>query len=50
MQATITTDLQEMMNAWNTIIAAARQQFPTASEEEVFQIAKSAMNNALGLK
>lgn len=50
MQATAANDIREMMNAWNTIIAAARKQFPAASEEEIFQIAKGAMNNALGLK
>jgi hypothetical protein len=43
-------DLQELMNGWNKIMAAARQQFPAATEEELFQIAKSAMNHALRAK
>jgi hypothetical protein len=47
--ATFAQDLQEMMNGWNTIMAAARKEFPNASEEELFQIAKGAMNRALGL-
>ena len=41
--------IAEMMNAWNTIVAAARKQFPQASEEEIFQIAKTAMNHTLKL-
>lgn len=40
----------ELMNGWNTIMAAARKQFPTSSEEELFQIAKGAMDKAVGLK
>ena len=40
-------DIAEMMNAWNKIQAAARKQFPTASEEEIYQIAKGAMWQAL---
>jgi hypothetical protein len=39
--------LKEMMQAWNTIMAAARKQFPGANEEELYQIAKGAMNHAL---
>lgn len=41
--------MKEMMEAWNKIMAAARQQFPKATEEELYQIAKGAMNHALGL-
>lgn len=41
--------LKEMMEAWNKIMTAAREQFPTASEEELYQIAKGAMNHALGI-
>ena len=41
--------LKEMMEAWNKIMAAARQQFPKVTEEELYQIAKGAMNHALGL-
>jgi len=48
--ATFAQDLQEMMNGWNTIVAAARAQFPGASEEEIYQIAKAAMAHTLGLK
>ena len=40
-------DIAEMMNAWNKIQAAARKQFPRASEEEIYQIAKGAMLQAL---
>lgn len=41
--------LKEMMEGWNKIMAAARQQFPNATEEELYQIAKGAMNYALGI-
>ena len=40
-------DIAEMMNAWNKIQAAARKQFPNASEEEIYQIAKGAMLHTL---
>lgn len=50
MQSTAAHDMQELMTAWNTIIAAARKQFPAASEEEIFKIASGAMNTALCLK
>ena len=50
MQTTFAKDLQEMMNGWNAIMAAARAQFPNASEEEIYQIAKGAMVQTLGLK
>jgi hypothetical protein len=49
MQTTAAQDIAEMMQAWNTILAAAREQFPAASDEDLFQIAKGAMNHALGL-
>jgi hypothetical protein len=42
--------LQEMMAAWNKIMTAAKTQFPKATEEELYQIAKGAMNHALGNK
>lgn len=48
--ATFAQDLQEMMNGWNTILAAARREFPAASEEEIYQIAKGAMAHTLNLK
>jgi len=41
--------LEKMMEGWNTIMAAARQQFPNATEEELYKIAKGAMNHALGI-
>lgn len=41
--------LKEMMEGWNTIMEAARQEFPNATEEELYQIAKGAMNHALGI-
>lgn len=49
MQTTFAQDLAEMMAAWNKIMAAARAQFPTASEEELFAITKDAMNHSLKL-
>ena len=39
--------IKEMMQAWDQIITAAREQYPHASEEQIYQIAKSAMNHAL---
>ena len=45
--AEIAETLKEMMEAWNKIMAAARKQFPMATEEELFEIAKGAMNHAL---
>jgi hypothetical protein len=42
-------DLQELMNGWNTIMAAARAEFPAATDEELFKIAQGAMNHALGI-
>lgn len=41
--------LKEMMEAWNKIMESARQQFPKATEEELYQIAKGAMNRAVGI-
>lgn len=41
--------LRALMTAWNTVLAAARAQFPQASEEQLYQIAKGAMNHALKL-
>ena len=39
-----------MIDGWNTIMAAARQQFPAATEEELYQISKGAMQHALAMK
>lgn len=43
-------DIAEMMAAWNTIMAAARHEFPAASDEKLFEITKGAMNHSLGIK
>jgi len=43
-------DIQEMMNGWNKIEAAARAQFPSATDDELFQLASGAMKNAMGMK
>ena len=45
----LVADLKEMMAGWNKIEAAAKKQFPCASKEELYQIAKGAMNHALGI-
>ena len=47
---TAAQDLQEMMTGWNTIMAAAKIEFPAATDEELFQIASSAMRHALNMK
>ncbi len=47
---TLAQDIKEMMDGWNTIMAAAKEQFPKATEEELYQIAKGAMNHALGIR
>ena len=49
MTTTFAQDLDEMMHGWNTILAAARAQFPNATAEELFEIASGAMKNALGM-
>jgi hypothetical protein len=48
-KTTAAQDIAEMMAAWNKIMTAAREQFPGASEERLYEIAKGAMNHALGL-
>ena len=42
-------DLAELMAAWETIVATARAQYPAASEEQIYQLAKGAMHHALHL-
>lgn len=42
--------IKEMLTAWTKIESKAKQQFPTASSEELYQICKSAMNHALKIK
>jgi len=44
------SDMAELMAGWNKIEAAAKAQFPKASEEELYQICKGAMAHAIGLK
>jgi len=41
--------LRELMNAWDSIVASARKRFPNATEEEIYQIASSAMKRALNI-
>lgn len=50
MKRTFAQDMKEMMDGWDKIMAAAKAQFPGATEEELYQIAKGAMNHALGIK
>ena len=40
-------DIAEMMQAWKVISAAAAAQFPSASAEELYQIALAAMKAQL---
>jgi hypothetical protein len=42
--------LREMMNVWAAIEDAARSRFTDATEEEIYQIASSAMSHSLGIK
>lgn len=42
--------LKAAMAGWNTIEAKAKQQFPNATQEELYQICKDAMKHALGIK
>ena len=44
---TAAQDLEEMMTGWDRIMESARLWFPTATEEELYQIASIAMKNAL---
>lgn len=46
---TFAADLLEMMNNWDRLVAAARKSFPSATEEEVYQLAKQTMNQKLRL-
>ena len=47
---TLAEDLKEMMEGWNKIEAAAKQQFPNATKAELYEICKGAMNHAIGIK
>lgn len=44
---TAAQDFREMMDAWNTIEAAAKREFPDAGAEELYQIAAGAFRAAL---
>ncbi len=41
--------ISEMMANWSKAEAAARMQFPAATDDEIYQVVKSAMNRSLGL-
>lgn len=41
--------IAEMIAAWTKIESAVRNQFQSASDEEVYQITKAAMNTSLKL-
>lgn len=41
-------DFREMIAAWEKITTAAKKEFPNATDEELYQIAHSAMMFALG--
>ena len=40
--------MSELMAGWNKIESAAKEQFPNATKEELYEITKSAMCYALG--
>lgn len=42
-------DLLEMINGWNLIEKRAREQFPNATDEEIYQITNSTFRYSLGL-
>ncbi len=43
-------DILALIEGWNTIFAKARKEFPLATEEDLYLIAKNAMTNALQSK
>ena len=43
-------DLMEMMNAWDAITNQARTQFPNATDDQIFEIAKNAMMHAMRIQ
>jgi hypothetical protein len=49
-KASAAADIKEMMDGWNKIEAAAKEQFPNAGPEEIFAVTSGAMNHALGIK
>lgn len=44
------SDIKEMLAAWNKIESAARKQYPSADENEIYRLTSGAMNHALGLE
>lgn len=38
---------REIMDAWNTILSVARQHYPAATDEEIYQITRGVMDHAL---
>ena len=42
--------IREMLAAWTKIEAAAREQFPAATTEEIYQIVAGAMSKAVGIE
>jgi len=46
---TTTADIREMMAGWSAIVARVRAAYPKASDEQIYQMAKAAMNKSLGL-
>ncbi|MGC1404551.1 MAG: hypothetical protein WA974_16660 [Thermodesulfobacteriota bacterium] len=50
LESTIQQDFKLMMDGWDTIMKAARKQFPDESEAKLFAIASVAMNHAIDLQ
>lgn len=48
--AEIRATLSEMMNTWDQIMKSARKLFPNATDDQLYEIAKNAMNRAVGIK
>jgi hypothetical protein len=43
-------DIQELMNAWNTIVTNVRAQFPKATEENIYHFSRDAFYYSLNWK
>jgi hypothetical protein len=43
-------DIQELINAWNTIVTNVRAQFPKATEESIYQFSRDAFYRSLNWK
>lgn len=41
--------IREMMDNWNKVEAAVRAAYPTAGDEDIYQITAATMNKSLGL-